>query len=191
MKLKFPFLSVIIEWSIFLAFVGVILYHTLQLERLGQRLEQIENRLKITEEVFGQAEVIQKRIKQVNSKAHAQEITYMILHLSRKYQIDCWQITAQVEVESAFQVDAIGKLGEKGLLQVRQSTFLEHGNGNINDWRDALEAGVRYIVWLEKHYGESVMSYNAGPNNRRKSIVAKDYRDKVKQKIEKLKGVEI
>lgn len=186
MKPKHQIIVAIIVWIIFISFAGIISYQAIQIEKLEERLDQVETRMKTVEEVFGQAQIIKQRINRVNSKANAPDIAYMILHLAYKYQVDYRQITAQAEVESAYRVDAVGRLGERGLLQVRPATFSEHGSGNINDWRDSLEAGVRYITWLNRHYGESILSYNAGPNHPRKHIVSRGYFVRVRRGIERL-----
>jgi len=187
MKPKHQIIIAIIVWIIF-TFAGIISYQAIQIEKLEERLDQVETRMKTVEEVFGQAEAIKQRINRVNPKANAPDIAYTILHLAYKYQVDYRQITAQAEVESAYRVDAVGRLGERGLLQVRPATFFEHGSGNIEDWRDSLEAGVKYMAWLNRHYGESILSYNAGPNHPRKHIVSRGYFVRVRRGIERLEA---
>lgn len=186
MKLKLQLILSISVWLIFLTLIGIMIHHTNQLKTLEERINQAETRMETVEEVFGQAQTIKQRINRVNPKANASNIAYMILHLSSKHKVDYRQITAQAEVESTFKIDATGRLGERGLLQVRPATFSEHGSGNIEDWRDTLEAGVSYIAWLNRHYGESILSYNAGPNNPRKHIVSRGYSARVRQMMTRL-----
>ena len=188
MKFKLQLILSISVWLIFLTFIGIMIHHTNQLKTLEERINQAETRMETVEEVFGQAQTIKQRINRVNPKANAPDIAYMILHLSSKYKVDYRQITAQAEVESTYKVNAVGRLGERGLLQIRPATFSEHGSGDINDWRDSLEAGVKYIAWLNKHCGESILSYNAGPNHPRKHIVSRGYFVRVRRGIERLEA---
>ncbi len=159
-----------------------------RVDDLQKQLAEITTQLKTVEEVFEQADKLKTRINHVNPRADAQEIAYTILRLSNKYQVDHHQIAAQAEVESSYNVNAIGRLGERGLLQVMPATFKEHGQGDINDWFNSADAGVAYIAWLQRHYSDSVLaSYNAGPNRRGKRQIASRYVAKVNRRMEVLR----
>lgn len=167
-----------------IAIMFALITQTNQIKQLQDQLIQMESKMGTVEEVFDQAGIIKNRINRVNPKANKMEIAYAIMYVANKYQVDHLQIAAQAEVESAYCVDAIGKQGEKGLLQVMPTTFAEHGRGNIDNWFDTLDAGAAYVAWLRKYYGDTVLaSYNAGPNRARKQQIARGYIAKVSRRM--------
>jgi len=82
----------------------------------------------------------------------------------------CLDIIALGGVESEWRTDQVGKLGERGPLQVKPATARDMGLTTLefSDWRRTLAAGVRYFarVCLPRAQGNrklAIAYYNAGP----------------------------
>lgn len=87
------------------------------------------------------------------------------------------RVKAIVAVESSGNPKAVGLLGERGLMQLMQSTF-EDVNRNYNlglSWDDMfdsqknLTAGCHYLKWIHDNYftdeDEMTEAYNVGPGS--------------------------
>jgi len=88
-------------------------------------------------------------------------------------RIDPLLVLALIEVESAFDPDALSDRGAKGLMQLREPTMrreLERHGLVLDDPHDPVanvRAGVRYLRRLLDAFGReevALMAYNAGPN---------------------------
>ncbi len=93
-------------------------------------------------------------IHSVNKKAPSEAIGAAIVSASSIHQVDPWLIVAQMEIESGFNPLATGLKGERGLLQIRQSTA-EDLNLNWENAHDILlnvEAGTRYMATHLRKY---------------------------------------
>ena len=87
---------------------------------------------------------------------------------SKKYDIEPEFANAVLMKESAGKQDAVSNKGAQGFMQVMPSTFNEVlPNGDINNPKDNLEAGIKYLGILKKqtggNYADVLGSYNAGP----------------------------
>ncbi|NLW56204.1 MAG: transglycosylase SLT domain-containing protein [Firmicutes bacterium] len=144
-------------------------------ERLADvetQLTQIAANLDLVYEVFIEAQKIKEHIQSRSriDQEQVSEITYAILHNARRYNLNPYLLVAIAETESSFYRNAVGKVGEHGLIQVRYGTFkmMMKEEGDFNHWRDTLQAGARYLVYLLKRFnGNTILAlagYNAGPN---------------------------
>ncbi len=94
-----------------------------------------------------------------------------IVSTARKYGISAKFVAAIIEIESSFNPSAISPKGAIGLMQVMPATAERFGvpSSYLLDVRWNLEAGVRYLRYLRKLFGDSVIeilaSYNAGEGN--------------------------
>lgn len=160
-------------------------FYVMQFQILAQRLTAVENtltqlaeELELVQEVFDEAEKIKDHIERrskINSE-QVREITYAILHCSRQKKLNPYLLLAIAETESSFYPQAVGKVGERGLVQVRYGTFkMMMKEGDFYHWRDTLEAGANYLVYLlERFKGNTILAlagYNAGPNRTRERLL--------------------
>lgn len=102
-----------------------------------------------------------------NPRAPAVDIVEAVLRASERFSIDPLYLTAIIEQESAYRPTATGSLGERGLMQIRQSTARILGLA----WRDAYHiernvmAGAKYVARHIDTYGsiwKAASRYNGG-----------------------------
>ena len=75
-------------------------------------------------------------------------------------------IQAMIEVESAYEPEAVSKAGAQGLMQIMPNTQKELGLRDPFDPSSNIEAGVRYLRSLLDRFGDlslALAAYNAGP----------------------------
>lgn len=120
--------------------------------------------------------VIQPRV--VNDRAAAEArraaqslppdaaVEELIDHAARKYNVDPNLVHAVVKVESNYNRLAVSRAGAEGLMQLVPSTARRFGVANTFDARQNIEAGVRYLKYLQTLYGNNMRlvlaAYNAG-----------------------------
>ncbi|HBR29020.1 MAG TPA: hypothetical protein DD789_06195 [Firmicutes bacterium] len=167
-------------------FFSILINNEKRLLTLAARLEQVETTLteiaadlELVREVFDEAQKIKSHIEQ-RSKIHpeqATEVTYALLYCAAAKQLNPYLLLAIAETESSFYRHAVGGVGERGLVQVRYGTFkMMMKTGDFNHWRDTLEAGANYMVYLLNRFkGNTILAlagYNAGPNRTRERLMA-------------------
>ncbi|MBE9527268.1 MAG: transporter substrate-binding domain-containing protein [Proteobacteria bacterium] len=96
----------------------------------------------------------------------------LIKEMAKKYGFDWRLIAAQVNKESHFDPKAKSWVGASGLLQVMPRTAKQVGVSNLEDPRQGLKAGMKYMAWLDKQLGDdlpadvkiwfTLAAYNAG-----------------------------
>ena len=94
------------------------------------------------------------------------DIQDLIDHAARKYNVDPNLVHAVVKVESNYNQFAVSHAGAEGLMQLVPSTARRLGVSNSFDARQNIEAGVRYLKYLQTLYGNNMRlalaAYNAG-----------------------------
>lgn len=90
-----------------------------------------------------------------------------IIHAkAKKYEVDPALVAAIVEVESGFEIDARSSRGAVGLMQLRPATGRWMGARNLFDPRQNIDAGTRYLKYLEDRFEgdlpRQLAAYNAG-----------------------------
>lgn len=90
-----------------------------------------------------------------------------IIHAkAKKYQVDPILVAAIVEVESGFRTGAESPRGALGLMQLRPSTGRWMGARNLFDPGQNIDAGARYLKYLEERFEgdlpRQLAAYNAG-----------------------------
>ncbi len=96
----------------------------------------------------------------------------LIKAMAKEYGFDWRLIAAQVNKESHFDPKAKSWVGASGLLQVMPRTAKQVGVSNLEDPRQGLKAGMKYMAWLDKQLGDdlpadvktwfTLAAYNAG-----------------------------
>src|SRR5687767_10060588 len=113
-----------------------------------------------------------KRINEsVRAAFFAEEIPFgeLIWEKSKKYDVDPALVAAVIEQESRFKPRAKSHVGAKGLMQLMPRTGRWMGANNLYDPEQNIDAGVKYIAYLNKRFkGDQtkiIAAYNGGEGN--------------------------
>jgi soluble lytic murein transglycosylase-like protein len=156
-------------------------------DRLDKRIQDLNRDIKVINEVYGQAQKIREREKKYNTvdEETGRDIAYAIIYEARINHISPDLISAVVETEANFKPAARSEKNARSLMQMTRPAWKDHGRGNIDNWRDNLSGGVKYLAWLLQRFDGNerlaLAAYNAGPSRPRGTILrlAADYPDRV------------
>ena len=98
----------------------------------------------------------------LNTTAYNDEI-----HSAAKdYGVDEAIVRAIIHAESAFNPNALSRVGAQGLMQLMPATARRFGVGNAFDAGQNIRGGVQYLAWLLKRFDGNLSlaaaGYNAG-----------------------------
>ena len=104
--------------------------------------------------------------------------SYIDLYAAQ-YGVDPDLVSAIVYTESKGDPFRISRDGALGLMQIMPSTASFLGFDNVLDPEENIKAGVKYIAWLLKQYGEShaLWAWNAGPTRVSKKLMPRETRN--------------
>ena len=94
------------------------------------------------------------------------DIQALAVAAARRHGLDPDLVLAVIAVESAFRPDAVSPKGAQGLMQLMPPTARGLGVTDSFDPRQNIEAGVRYLKYLQDMYKDdrlALAAYNAGP----------------------------
>jgi Transglycosylase SLT domain len=100
-----------------------------------------------------------------------EEIPYgeLIYSKALKYDVDPALVAAVIEQESRFKPRAKSPVGARGLMQLMPRTGRWMGARNLYDPEQNIDAGVKYIKYLDKRFNgdlkKIVAAYNGGEGN--------------------------
>ncbi|MFL6244677.1 MAG: lytic transglycosylase domain-containing protein [Thermoanaerobaculia bacterium] len=113
-----------------------------------------------------------KRINQsLRAEFFAEEIPYgeLIYEKALKYDVDPALVAAVIEQESRFKPRARSHVGARGLMQLMPRTGRWMGARDLYNPEQNVDAGVRYIKYLDKRFNGDVKkiiaAYNGGEGN--------------------------
>lgn len=114
----------------------------------------------------------------VKFKARAHAVTATIMGEAAKHKLDPFILTAVIAGESSFNPEAIGPVGEVGLMQIRPSTALWitkklnlpwYGEKTLKDPLKNIRIGAAYLSYLHQRLGSEgflyLAAYNMGLEN--------------------------
>ena len=120
-------------------------------------------------------DVFLQEMKRINDSIRAEffaaEIPYgeLIYEKARKYDVDPSLVAAVIEQESRFKAGARSQVGAKGLMQLMPRTGRWMGAQNLYDPEQNIDAGVKYIKYLDKRFKgdlrKTIAAYNGGEGN--------------------------
>jgi hypothetical protein len=91
---------------------------------------------------------------------------------SKKYDVDPLLVAAVIEQESKFLHTARSQVGARGLMQLMPKTGRWMGARDLYDPAQNVDAGVRYIKYLQSQFdgnlSKTIAAYNAGEGNVRR-----------------------
>ena len=85
---------------------------------------------------------------------------------SRAHDVDPLLVQSVIQVESNYNHYAVSSKGAEGLMQLMPQTARSLGVANSFDPAQNIEAGVKYLKYLQGVYGDdrlALAAYNAGP----------------------------
>lgn len=119
-------------------------------------------------------------------KHRAQPIAHTIIEEAAKHGLDPYFVMAVISGESSFNPEAIGPVGEIGMMQIRPRTgkwIAEiiktpwKGDGSLKDPIFNIKLGTAYLSWLrEKFNGHGQLylaAYNMGAESVKKAVSKK------------------
>lgn len=109
---------------------------------------------------------VQKKNNGVNN-AGSNDIAKMVQVAAHKYGVDPKLAMAVATAESGLSQDAVSPVGAVGVMQLMPETASSLGVRNINDPRENVDGGVRYLKQMLNTFdgdvAKAVAAYNAGP----------------------------
>lgn len=98
----------------------------------------------------------------LNTQAYRDEIRAA----ASKFGVDEAIVRAIIHAESAFNPNALSRVGAQGLMQLMPATARRFGVGNAFDASQNIHGGVQYLAWLLKRFNGNLTlaaaGYNAG-----------------------------
>jgi soluble lytic murein transglycosylase-like protein len=93
-------------------------------------------------------------------------IARLVDQSSRAHGVDPLLVHSVIQVESNYDPQAVSPRGAEGLMQLTQPTARMLGVSNTFDPSENIEAGVKYLKYLQGLYKDdrlALAAYNAGP----------------------------
>jgi soluble lytic murein transglycosylase-like protein len=100
------------------------------------------------------------------AKMPTAEVSALVEQSARTHQVDPLLVHSIIQVESDYNLYAISPKGAEGLMQLTPSTARMLGVSNSFDPGQNIEAGVKYLKYLQSVYKDdrlALAAYNAGP----------------------------
>jgi hypothetical protein len=110
------------------------------------------------------AEPAPRARKTVPPPPHIAEI---VQEAAASHKVDPLLVHSIIQVESNYNTHAISPKGAEGLMQLMPPTARQLGVSNSFDPKQNIEAGVRYLKYLQDLYQDdrlALAAYNAGPS---------------------------
>ena len=101
-----------------------------------------------------------------STAAPAISITEMVDKAAKDNHVDPLLVHSVIQVESNYNPYAVSPKGAQGLMQLMPPTARDLGVHDTFDPRQNIEAGVRYLKYLQDLYKDdrlALAAYNAGP----------------------------
>ena len=126
----------------------------------------------------GQPGMFRREMRKINTAirreffANAVPFGDIIHEKAAKYDVDPALVAAVIETESRFHPQARSRVGARGLMQLMPKTGRWLGARNLNDPGQNIDAGVKYIKYLQARFhgdqNKAIAAYNAGEGNVRR-----------------------
>jgi hypothetical protein len=117
------------------------------------------------------AEEMRRINDSIRAEFFAEEIPYgeLIYEKARKYDVDPALVAAVIEQESRFKPRARSHVGARGLMQLMPRTGRWMGARDLYDPEQNIDAGVKYIKYLNQRFNgdlkKTIAAYNGGEGN--------------------------
>lgn len=131
--------------------------------------------LEVFKAPHGKLDVFHQEIARINGAIRREFFTGampygdLIHEKSVKYDVDPALVAAVIEQESKFHRTAHSPVGARGLMQLMPRTGRWLGARNLYDPEQNVDAGVKYIKYLQQRFDgnvkKTIAAYNAGEGN--------------------------
>jgi soluble lytic murein transglycosylase-like protein len=101
-----------------------------------------------------------------STKKRTKDISEMVERSAKAHNVDPLLVDSMIQVESDYNVHAVSNKGAEGLMQLTPGTARMLGVSNSFDPEQNIEAGVKYLKYLQSVYKDdrlALAAYNAGP----------------------------
>ena len=140
-------------------------------------------------------EVVQEVVPGPVAAAPRQELPdpleSLIREVAQRYGVEPELVRAVIEVESAFDPDAVSSKGAVGLMQLLPETAGDYGVTDLFDPRENVEAGVRHLERLSQRFRGDLdlvlAAYNAGEGRVERAGGVPSIRE-TRRYVERVKG---
>ena len=119
-----------------------------------------------TEAALGKAPTAVVKPQPIKPQIVKPEIAALVEEAARVNRVDPLLVHSVIAVESHYDSHAVSSKGAEGLMQLMPPTARMLGISNSFDPRQNIEAGVRYLKYLQNLYHDDTLAlaaYNAGP----------------------------
>ena len=172
--------KVVAKWSG--TFTGNAVYKLSQLipdRYVSRQLSLFDDRWVADDHLSGEhRNVFVEEISRINDAIHRRFFSASmpygdIIHAkAEKYDVDPLLVAAVIEQESKFSHTARSQVGARGLMQLMPKTGRWMGASDLYDPEQNVEAGVKYIKYLQSRFdgnlNKTIAAYNAGEGNVRR-----------------------
>jgi soluble lytic murein transglycosylase-like protein len=101
-----------------------------------------------------------------SSKTSPKDISELVAKSAKAHDVDPLLVDSMIKIESDYNVHAVSNKGAEGLMQLTPGTARMLGVSNSFDPEQNIEAGVKYLKYLQSVYKDdrlALAAYNAGP----------------------------
>jgi len=126
----------------------------------------------------GQPGIFRREMGKIHDAIHKQFFANAvpfgdIIHeKAEKYDVDPALVAAVIETESRFHPQARSRVGARGLMQLMPKTGRWMGARNLSDPDQNIDAGVKYLKYLQARFdgdlNKAIAAYNAAEGNVRR-----------------------
>ena len=132
----------------------------------GGDLQAAVSQASISQASISQASISQASLSPRLIPAPPARISELVERSAHAHQVDPLLVQSLIQVESNFNPYAVSMKGAEGLMQLMPSTSRMLGVANSFDPVQNIEAGVKYLKYLQSVYHDdrlALAAYNAGP----------------------------
>lgn len=151
----------------------------------GKEIKELKNQIK---SIKLENQLLKDELKPYQeAKAYIQRVnpgavhrTGQIVNGAKRHDLPLKLVLLSIHAESDFNWNAVGKLGERGPMQIMPQTFKEvMPEGDFNNPDDCFEGSLRYLVKCHRkargHFDLSLAHYNAGLNRKNPLVAARSH----------------
>jgi len=169
---------IVVTWLLLFTIISAIAadYRGKEIKELKNQIKSIKLENQLLKDELKPYQEAKAYIQRVNPGAVHR--TGQIVNGAKRHDLPLKLVLLSIHAESGFNWNAVGKLGERGPMQIMPQTFKEvMPEGDFNNPDDCFEGSLRYLVKCHKKarggYELSLAYYNGGLNRKQPLIAAR------------------